>query len=310
MIGRGAGCRYMHGRPSRLLAGALVLTLATVAGGAIGGNDTSSMAIAANKRKVDRSIDLTNLKLGDGKVTTSGPRRGWVYTCQSRFAAAATVTGPWINGKHWDYTAKPTVSGRVSWPSVYSVSRQGSTRRISGNGLPSNTTGNFPIAAGDDAFAYDRNPNSISAQAVSYKLSKKPKKGTPRCLPQGPVGVLDTGALLFDALDAGGDDAAAHEVLDHCGGHPQRTGAYHYHAFSPCMHAGKSDKKHSKRIGWAADGFPIYGPRGKHGKYMKDSKLDACHGHTHKIKVDGKWVRMYHYHLTDQYPYSLGCFRG
>ena len=43
---------------------------------------------------------------------------------------------------------------------------------------------------------------------------------------------------------------------------------------------------------------------------MRNSALDACHGHTHTVKIDGKRVRLYHYHATMEYPYTLGCFRG
>ena len=34
--------------------------------------------------------------------------------------------------------------------------------------------------------------------------------------------------------------------------------------------------------------------------------LDACHGHKHK--VGGR--RVYHYHATREFPYTLGCFSG
>lgn len=38
--------------------------------------------------------------------------------------------------------------------------------------------------------------------------------------------------------------------------------------------------------------------------------LDECHGHSHSIQWDNKTVDMYHYHLNNEYPYSIGCFRG
>ena len=60
---------------------------------------------------------------------------------------------------------------------------------------------------------------------------------------------------------------------------------------------------HSPLIGFAYDGFPIYGPYESEGLMAKDAineqTLDACNGHTDS-------VRGYHYHVTpsvshDQY---------
>ena len=55
---------------------------------------------------------------------------------------------------------------------------------------------------------------------------------------------------------------------------------------------------------------PDHGATGAHGKQLADDDLDACHGTTSKIKVDGKKVKTYHYAATNEYPYTLGCFRG
>src|SRR5680860_719561 len=52
-----------------------------------------------------------SLPIGDGKVTTSGPRRGYVYSCGSGFAppggGGAQAEGPWIHDDGtYDLTAK------------------------------------------------------------------------------------------------------------------------------------------------------------------------------------------------------------
>lgn len=52
------------------------------------------------------------------------------------------------------------------------------------------------------------------------------------------------------------------------------------------------------------------GSSGKHGKLLANADLDACHGHTHRVKLDGKTVRIYHYHATLEYPYTVGCYAG
>ncbi len=303
-----------------MAAGLLAVAIIAVAGCSAGfGEDPASAAKgskhhrshkgSSHKRK---SIDLTHLKVGDGKVTTTGPKRGYVYSCGGiGGVSGATASGSWISGSHWDYTSKPTVDGSVNWPDAWlDVSRSGAYRTIEGDGLPTHPTGIFPIATSDDAYRYDRNPNSISPHSLDVTIPANPTKAAhASCVPMGEIGVLDSGAALFNALDAGGNDAAAHEIQDSCDGHPNAPGQYHYHDLPSCIDTGKKTR-HSKRIGWALDGFPIYGPRGKHGTYMTNSKLDACHGHTHKIRINGKRVRMYHYHATQQYPYTISCYRG
>ena len=102
----------------------------------------------------------------------------------------------------------------------------------------------------------------------------------------------------------------AHEIQDGCSGHPQAAGVYHYHSLPTCLNTGKSKRKHSKLVGWILDGFPIFGYRGKDGELMTNDDLDVCHGHTHKVKLEGKKRRTYHYHATLEYPYTIGCYAG
>jgi YHYH protein len=61
--------------------------------------------------------------------------------------------------------------------------------------------------------------------------------------------------------------------------------------------------------GYAIDGFPIFGPY-EEGKELVSADLDACHGHVHAIIDQGVPTSMYHYHITEDAPYTLGCFRG
>ena len=271
------------------------------------------------------SVSPTNpsfLPIGDGKVTTAGPRRDYVYACRTGFIPAggphpgggAQVEGPWIRGDgSFDLTAKATVDGHVRWPDAKLRGTRTKRRRVlSGNGLPKGaTTGNFPISAGDDAYTYDHNPNSIRAQSVRYSLPRHAKKAAkPACLSGGPIGIATNGVAIFDALDAEDRDAVAHETQDSCGGHPQRLGIYHYHAIPACLTKGESKHRASGLVGYALDGFPIYGPRGSGGKLLTNDDLDACHGQTSKVFSEGRWRRIYHYNATLEYPYTLGCYRG
>jgi hypothetical protein len=63
-------------------------------------------------------------------------------------------------------------------------------------------------------------------------------------------------------------------------------------------------------VGYAFDGFPITGPKLPSGKYLMSNDLDVCHGLTSTITLDGKSVSIYHYVMTQDFPYSVSCFRG
>jgi YHYH protein len=114
---------------------------------------------------------------------------------------------------------------------------------------------------------------------------------------------------LFNALDAPGRDAVAHETQDRCQGHPQRSGVYHYHSLTSCIDDKPGPSGHSPLVGYALDGFGIFGNY-HDGKRLVSADLDPCHGHTHEIDWDGKTVAMFHYHATPDFPYTVGCMRG
>lgn len=262
-------------------------------------------------------VDATRLPIGDGKVTNSSPRKGYVYACQSGRSGpggGAKVEGPWIKSDGtFDATAKPTVDGSVTWYGAKLKKKVTKTRRtITGNGLPVGTkTGEFPVKSSDDAYQYDPNPNSISSHSVRDSLPRHPKKAKQAsCLPMGAIGIAKNGVAIFNALDALDRDAVAHELQDECSGHPQQQGLYHYHDIPSCLTEGESTKKASGLVGWALDGYPIFGPRGHGGKLLTNADLDACHGQTSKVYYEGRWQKIYHYNATLEYPYTLGCFTG
>jgi hypothetical protein len=251
------------------------------------------------------------LVLGDGHVSTS-PRVGYVFSCQTSFGGGgASASGPWIIGSTWDPALKPSIQGSVSWPNArITITREGDERVVRANNLPDHTTGTFPVQASDPAYQYDRNPNTIREQDVLLTLPATPSAaGAPSCVPMGMIGFARSGAAIYNALDAGGRDAVAHEIQDHCSGHPQQAGQYHYHSLSACF-ADAAVGAHSALVGYARDGYGIYGPKGEGGKTLKNEDLDACHGHEHVIDWDGVPTRLYHYHTTAEYPYTVGCYHG
>lgn len=251
------------------------------------------------------------LPVGDNKYDTSSAKQGYVYVCHANFVpagqAGAQKRGPWFvsNNTEWDSTKKSSIAGNINWTQKISTTISGVTRTIVTNDLPDHHTGVFPVAQSDPARLYDANPNTIKEQSLTYALASAPTYGDPKCV-GGEVGIMLTGVALFDGFDAGGRDAGAWEVQDTCDGHPQNKGEYHYHTLSRCI----ADVSVSKVIGFALDGFPITGPKLATNNILTTSDLDECHGITSTITLDGKEVSSFHYVMTQDFPYSVSCFRA
>lgn len=273
---------------------------------------TSLCLVLVALASVSAHADPHALPLGDGKVSMSGPRVGWVYACSTPSGGqGASGPTPWITGSTWDPAVKPQVQGAVTWPQASSsVRATESQRTITTMGVPVGaTTGTFPISPDDPAYQYDRNPNAITPSRAVVRVPRQPKRAaTPSCLSLGVIGYTTTGVAIFDALDALNRDAVAHEVQDSCDGHPERTGQYHYHSGSRCLLA--TATRASTLIGYALDGFGIYVERDSSGALLTNADLDACHGRTSPVRFNGTTTRMYHYVITAEYPYTLGCYRG
>jgi cytoskeletal protein RodZ len=249
--------------------------------------------------------------VGDNHYVTDSAKKGYVYVCGNNFVpasqAGAQTRGPWFtnNNTQYDLNKKVHVQGSVTWQPSVTNTVSGATRTIATNDLPNHITGVFPVASSDAAYQFDRNPNTIKTQSLSYALNASPTYGTPQCI-GGEVGVMLTGVALFDGFDAGGRDAGAWEVQDGCDGHPQDKGEYHYHSLSTCIH--NADVR--TVIGFALDGFPITGPQVSANNMLTTDDLDECHGLTSDITLDGKKVTTYHYVMTQDFPYSVSCFRS
>ncbi len=250
------------------------------------------------------------LPVGDKKYTTDAAKKGHIYLCNANFVpegqAGATARGPWFIGTtQWDINKKSYVNGKVDWTEQMTINVSSGKRVITTNNLPDHTTGTYPVSSSDPAYQYDRNPNSIKAQSLTYNLNASPAYGAPNCA-AGEVGIMLSGSGIYNGFDAGGRDAGAWEVQDSCDGHPQNKGAYHYHTMSRCI----KDVSVSKVIGFALDGFPITGPKVGDNNYLTTDDLDECHGIVSEITLDNKKVKMYHYVMTQDFPYSVSCFRS
>ncbi|HJV09070.1 MAG TPA: YHYH protein [Acidimicrobiales bacterium] len=311
------------GARRRRIAATLTLLLTACGGGAgtppaptvaaAGPTTVTSPTTVATTTTVAPAPVVTLLPLGDGK-RSAAPEVGSLFSCQTTFgpAAGAFRDGPWILGDgRWDPSAKLHVQGTVAWPQAeYDTRAQGATRVITTNGVPAQaTTGVFPIAANDPAYQYDRNPNVITPRSTTLTVPARPAMAAaPACVNMGAIGVLTDGVALFNALDAQGRDAAAHEVLDNCDGHPERSGQYHHHEVPSCVLARATAS--STLVGYALDGFGIYVERRPNGSLLTNADLDGCHGRTSPVAWDGETVDLYHYVATAEYPYTVGCYRG
>lgn len=141
----------------------------------------------------------------------------------------------------------------------------------------------------------------------------------------GSIGVMISGAVLFNAYEGDGKtvamssnfsitdaSGATASFVDKCSGHPTpNSGAYHYHGLPSCV-TSKVDTSTgaSHIIGYALDGYPIYGSKDIQGKIVPVKSLDKCNGITSPTPEFPQGI--YHYVLpgTSDATSSIGCFHG
>jgi hypothetical protein len=176
------------------------------------------------------------------------------------------------------------------------------------HGIPNHPTGQFP----------GENPNYIQEKNATYYIPLNPQENpahtvtapdnSNHALPMGPIGVAANGIVFFNPFDADSQDAS--NIMDYCCGHPAPDNTYHYHKYPICINSPWADegKAHSPLLGWAFDGFPIYGPYVKADLLAKDAKGDDALNdfNLHTDKDRGP-----HYQVTPgKFPYIIGGFWG
>lgn len=291
------------------------VTASNSAGSVTSTSKTVTPAATSSGGGTTTTVDTTALPVGTSKIIETVPTAvGYLYKCTNTTNPnnPGNIAQGWISsdGTTWNLQTKSiyAVTGNDSWVSTFTSTVANAVRSLAGNGLPSHTTGIYGITNETNplAFQYDHNPNKIKTNTVAWSgLSTSPTvNATPTCLGGGAVGIFLTGARMFAAFDAKGRDARAWEVTDACEGHPEGTGKYHYHSLPKCGLSADVASQHSAVIGYAADGFAIYGVQGDAGKTITNDDLDICHGHTDTS------VTQYHYHTTETFPYTIGCYRG
>ena len=251
-----------------------------------------------------------------------------------------------------DYAAEHTATATdVQEKQTYSASTiittDGETCTIASNAVPNhdfNATGEFftPFSTQDQTYTVTAKPranetptplslrtdNAIFLNGVKLDLMAAGCFG----VGNGFIGCNDMDTpFRYDPMGPGGDFGT-----DEHNAHTQPDGTYHYHGNPMAMFEQSSPTEPSPVIGFAADGFPIFGsyiddngtireattsyrlktgtrpggPGGEYdGTYIDDweyvegsGDLDQCNGMTQ----DG----VYGYVVTASYPHVLGCFTG
>jgi hypothetical protein len=118
------------------------------------------------------------------------------------------------------------------------------------------------------------NPNIPANKNFVYKITRTPapNTGTPTAVGLGHVGVWTNGVSIFNTQDAmsynnkGKWNQNAYffegSGFDNCLGHPAPGGEYHHHVSPKCLYDINDGTHHSPIIGYAFDGYPVYGAYG------------------------------------------------
>lgn len=127
---------------------------------------------------------------------------------------------------------------------------------------------------GYDIGPWAGNPNTPANQNFVFKITRNPavNNGTKIATPLGHIGLWSNGVSIFNALDGFSynsdnvwhQDAVVNEgsSFDNCLGHPAGNGEYHNHLNPHCLYDDDNSSVHSPIIGYAFDGFPVYGAYG------------------------------------------------
>ncbi len=118
---------------------------------------------------------------------------------------------------------------------------------------------------------WPNNPNVASNQNFVFKIKRNPiqNTGTQTATALGHIGVFVNGVSIYNSKDAfsynnlgiWNQNAVIVEAssFDACYGHPAQSGEYHNHQNPHCLYDAVPSE-HSPLLGFAFDGFPVYGP--------------------------------------------------
>lgn len=182
-------------------------------------------------------------------------------------------------------------------------------------------------------------PNALAEQDWEWRVPLEPEVSDEATAVAGRLGTIGfsvTGLPIYGAMEGAMPEAEAYGdpiyngIVDDCQGHTGPASEYHLHAIEDSSSCGFEP---SPIVGYALDGFPIYGSNGcldesceevvtftsgwvQTGDPTTDAwdnytyepsddetVLDECNG---RVGPDGT----YRYYITDTFPYTIGCFAG
>ncbi len=131
---------------------------------------------------------------------------------------------------------------------------------------------------------WSNNPNTPSNQNFVTKFTRTPAQNTGTAVypPLGNIGMWSNGVAIFNPKDGQywNNTTSAFTMgstnngwnrnalyfegvsFDNCLGHPAPGGVYHNHVNPKCLYNAADSTHHSPIIGYAFDGFPVYGAYG------------------------------------------------
>lgn len=270
-----------------------------------------------------------------------------VSTAPAQALSALTNTSPYCADYVGNYTATGhDVARSTSFEAEISIGANAASCTISSNSIPNHNFNDGPRAF----------PNETATVKESFTIPRSPVAATsPTPLSLRVDNAIMLNGVKVDVIGAGCYGVGSGKIgcndmatpwrydpmnpaagfnVDSNNAHTQPDGAYHYHGPPPITTGSQSTA--SGTIGFAADGFPIYGswfrdgnvitkarssyrlksgarpsdPGGAYdGRFRDDYEyvaglgdLDECNGQT----VNGQ----YGYYVSEGYPYIIGCFTG
>ncbi len=177
---------------------------------------------------------------------------------------------------------------------------------------------------------YSQTPTYLTTNQSNNDCETNPLLGT--------IGVVINGAVFYGPTEGPFPDPYGdpvhNDIVDQCGGHTGLNEEYHDHTIiQDCVVLESDTNEPSPILGYALDGFPVYGSNGcldlecsevvemkssyvqisdptdcamDSYEYIQESTseyLDECNG---RFGPDGT----YRYHVTSSYPYIIGCYHG
>ena len=141
-------------------------------------------------------------------------------------------------------------------------------------------------------------PLTVTTQPSSNTVAN-PLPGVPGMPEAGAIGMAIDGVPMFPNYNNRGQPAWVSCEVDRCNAHSGKGNDYHYHGDpygTKCLYNDQdySNTTHPPIIGFALDGYAIYGRYTEATQDGIEEPLDSCGGHTHII--DG--VSVYHYHAS------------